>query len=668
MTENEYSEEARQKKLNIILTTSEERTRGDIGKLRDFEECYLRAQYEAARLNRAEKEVKGPKLEQQRTEHSKNMIQALTRGLDLADARVPAQDLADARYLLARAYLAREDYYRAVVLGEDLARTQPRSPRAPQAATFALYGYGQLLGAEMREQAGPEVLDADRERLRKLAVYVEQTWPTDPAADVARHQLGVVLWTEKKYAEAVEVLGRINAAGYANTTAALHLLALAALQAHKAELKPPRGKPPYQDLAIAALTAVPELATGSDPGTTQSYLEAKLLLGSLLYTAKDYKRLEGIADTLQKRLAAPELNLDEAARKELRPRVRALALLAKYGEADTAYRAGRYAEVAARLDPIINRLRDPATATDLAEIKDRSLIHSLVGLAMRASVQDNKTDRARDLLELLQKTAPENSMDILRDLVRQLGVQIQELRAQGESAKEQLDKTVASFSVFLDELARQKDPRPELVLFLAESYASLDQHARAAELLAHVAEPRPEGDKPPDPKKVQLYRAARILRVRELRHARDFSRAKAELDELLGTPDKPNWGQAFLDVRKERVFLLEDQNKFTGRDGAVSEWTRMVQQMRPRINDAKIKEQYFECYYHLTHSIYKYAQTLSDQARKQATIQTAANYIVQLQKTQADMGGEASKKRFEELLQKEAPLRAACEELKKKKG
>jgi hypothetical protein len=668
LPENEYSEESRQKKLSIILKTSAERTGGDISKLRDFEECHLRAQLEAAKLNQAEKELKGPKLEQQRAEHFKNMIQALTRALDLADAKVPAQDLAEARYQLAWAYSAREDYYRAVVLGEDLARTQPKSPRAPLAAGFALYGYGQLLSAELREQAGPEILDADRERLRKLAVYVEQTWPTDPAADVARHQLGVVLWTEKKYPEAVEALSRINAAGYANATSALHLLALACLQSQKADARPPKDKPPYSDRAIAALQAIPELVTGADAATTQSYMESRLLLGSLLYTARDYKRLQGIADALQKRLPAPELNLDEAARKELRPRVRALTLLAKYGEADTAFRAGQYGQAAAVLEPIINGLRNPAAAPDLAEIKDPGLIQSLVGLAMRANVQDNKIDRAKDLLELLQKSAPENSMDLLRDLVRQLSVQIQELRANGESAKEQLDNTVASFSVFLDELAKQKGPRPELLLFLAESYASLDKHSRAAELLARIPEPQSEGGKAPDPKKVQLYRAARILRVRELRHAREFTKAKADLDEILGTPEKPRWGQSFLDVRKERVFLLEDQNKFTGKDGAVAEWTQMVKQLRPRIEDARVKEQYFECYFHLTHSIYKYALTFADPARRQKEIQKAANFVVQLKVTQADMGGEASKKRFEELLQKEPPLRKACdEELRKRK-
>src|SRR5262249_21130321 len=83
-------------------------------------------------------------------EHLKNMIQALTRALDLADAKVSTQDLGEARYLLTRAYFAREDYYRAAVLGEDLARAHPQAARAPQAGALALAGYGQLLAAGQR--------------------------------------------------------------------------------------------------------------------------------------------------------------------------------------------------------------------------------------------------------------------------------------------------------------------------------------------------------------------------------------------------------------------------------------------------------------------------------------------------------------------------------------
>src|SRR5262249_1430626 len=39
-SDTEYAEEARKGRLSIIFTVSAERSKGDIGKLKDFEECY----------------------------------------------------------------------------------------------------------------------------------------------------------------------------------------------------------------------------------------------------------------------------------------------------------------------------------------------------------------------------------------------------------------------------------------------------------------------------------------------------------------------------------------------------------------------------------------------------------------------------------------------------
>jgi TolA-binding protein len=668
LADNNYSEAAREKKLNIVLTLSEERSRGDITKLADFEECYLRAQLEVARLNRAEKELKGDQLAGQRDEHIRNIVQALTRGLSLADAKVPAPDLGDARYLLTRAYYSQEDYYRTAVLGEELARTASALPRAPQAATYALYAYAQLIAAGERASAGAETLDADRNRLRKLAEYVEKTWPNDNAADVARHQLGAVAWGEKKYPQAVAALGRISSS-YANATHSNYLLAMAALQADKAGIAPPPGKPPYLKLAIAGLTLIPDPAPGIPSAVVQTYLEAKLQLGGLLYSAGNFKELEELASALTKTLAGPGLGLDDAARSEFRPRVRALDLLARYGQGEADYRAGQYAKVCAALEPIVNQLRNPATKQQLTEIKHPGLVNGLLSLALRANVQDNKMDRAKDILDLLQASDPDNAVDTLRDLLRQLSVQIQDLRQKGDVAKEQLNRTVSSFGVFLDVLAKQQEKTPDAgrMLFLADGYALLDKHDTAAQLLKQVPEPLAEGDaKEPDPKKVQLYRAVRILYVRELRLARQFAEAAAELDHLTGTADKPRWGQGSFELLKERMFLLEDQGKFGGTSGAVQGWIAAMRSMQRRIKqDARVREQYYECYFHLTHSLYKHALTIGDAAKRRKSLQQAANYVVQLERTQPDMGGAANQQRFADLLEKEPALRELCDELRK---
>src|SRR5207244_9079322 len=60
-TENEYTHRAREQRLNIAVALGEERTRGDIGKLKGFQDCLLRARVEAARLNKTHPAPSRPK-------------------------------------------------------------------------------------------------------------------------------------------------------------------------------------------------------------------------------------------------------------------------------------------------------------------------------------------------------------------------------------------------------------------------------------------------------------------------------------------------------------------------------------------------------------------------------------------------------------------------------
>ena len=175
--------------------------------------------------------------------------------------------------------------------------------------------------------------------------------------------------------------------------------------------------------------------------------------------------------------------------------------------------------------------------------KDPQLLRAVLGLDLRASIQDSMTERGREILDVLQKTFPENSLDILVLLVKQLNVQIQQLKAQGESAKPQLEKLVKSFATFLDVLARQqeKDSKAELLLFLAQSYSTLDNHSRAAELAGKIEQPKPDGDKKePDPRKLRGPGPQHGLMIERIeRRLEPFQdRAGACGRELLGDHDR----------------------------------------------------------------------------------------------------------------------------------
>jgi hypothetical protein len=86
--------------------------------------------------------------------------------------------------------------------------------------------------------------------------------------------------------------------------------------------------------------------------------------------------------------------------------------------------------------------------------------------------------------------------------------------------------------------------------------------------------------------------------------------------------------------------------------------------LKPKLADNRTKEQYFDCYYHLTLCFYRHAQKLTDPKQRQKYLRVAANYVVQLEKQQ-DAATETCKKRFQELLEQEAPLKTEYEELKK---
>src|SRR5207237_341180 len=118
-----------------------------VADLKDFEECYLKAQVEMFKIREVNSDLEkaGDKerveLDKKRRDHHKTSLQALSRALVLADAKTPASKIDDVRYYLATGYLVAGDLYRAAVAGEALGRSQPPSKRAAAAAGYAIEAY-----------------------------------------------------------------------------------------------------------------------------------------------------------------------------------------------------------------------------------------------------------------------------------------------------------------------------------------------------------------------------------------------------------------------------------------------------------------------------------------------------------------------------------------------
>lgn len=713
-TKNDFSERSRRKRLEIILLTSQDVAKGTVDKLKNFDECFLRAQVEIARMNElAKKDLPKEKLAAQRTQHFQTIIEALNRGLSLADAKVARDDRADARYLLTYAYLAAGDPYRAAVVGEELARAEPKASRAAQAGAYALYAYSQVINEE-RQTPGAEV-EAHRNRIRHLALYIEKTWPEEPAADDARFQLGLLLMQAKKYAEAVEVLERISSA-FNEAIRAQYQLAMAATQAQREQRPVPKGQKSYEERAVRALKNTPDLPPGADAGTAEVYFLSRLELSRIHYSEKKFADMNLLLEKLGKQLAENQ-EIDKETKSKLAEAVRGRKLLAQYGVCEELYSKGEFEKVRAELDPVIKQLEDPTKAAAVIQGSDPRLVSALMGLALRANIQDSQLDRAKEVLAILQKGDPENSRLVLLQLAYQLEKQIQELRQQeGEDAKKQLEQTTANFTTFLAELGKQENLGNEMAFFLAQSYVSLDKPKEAAGLLTRISEPAPlkgvsEPKPPPDPtnpndkqavelhrkqveayekevaafkrqmdsyrRDIQVHRASRILLVRALRQAKDYPRALKEADTTLKQP----WAQTNMDLQKERIFILEDQGLYGGRGGAVTAWYNLMDRMKNELGNPRVKEVYFECYFYFSRGMYINAQKLPDAKKKADGTRRAAQTMVNLKQAleerqkadtkegksnpELDKLEEAAWARFAELLEKEPPLKQAFEELRK---
>ena len=650
-TDNDFMVQAR--KVKIAIIKEEGGLKGDVKTLPTFDDCYVRAQYEDAVIE--EEEKKGKLTEEQRKEHLKTIVEALTRGLALApkEKGVPPDDLNNARTALAFAYMTSGDLQGAARAGEELARLPNRPSQSGRGAIYALHSYAQIVADPEKAKVAPDDAKDYRDKLRALAEFTKKNWPADTPGDVARHELGLLDIREENYPAAVAELSAIRP-GYGGAIYADYQLAMAALAADKAGVKPAAGeKRTWEQRALDALEKMPELPKSPDPATAYIYVMAKLKQGQLLYGSKKYDDIAKIADPLLGRM--PDLKFDnDEQHEQARSGLSTLSLLAKFGKAGEAYNAKRYEEVVQVLGPLL------PDADKLPEFKTNPKMRwAILGLLLRSYIQTGKLDEAQKVLDVLQKLSEESGLEgggveTLKQLAQLLKGQVEEIR---RKQPDQLPKTIAAFSKFLDTLTKQQEKGgalpPEALLILQDCYSALDNHKRAADMLKAYPEPK---DNAPQ-KERETWQVIQVMHLRQIRLDNQTDEAKKELEKLLATP----WGPKNLELQKEKTFLLMEPKKYMT---AAKGWDALVKALVNKINQPGMKDQYFECYYWLVVSLYKHAQDLPE-AKRPAAIKQAASFITTLEAKWPDLGGEESKARFLDLLEKEPPLKEQYDLLKK---
>ena len=491
-----------------------------------------------------------------------------------------------------------------------------------------------------------------------LAHFMADRWPKERAGNLARHEIAMHLLREEKNPEAIKELAGITPT-YPSYIRTQYLLARAALQ--QADQDKDQGDPQgYYKRALAALNTLPAPTATADVETNNDYVQAKLLLGLELVKSKKLKEVDAVLAALAPKLTSLKVDNDPEKQKEKHRKFQdgmvQLSLYSAVLQADAEFKAAKYKAVAQRLDPLVDKFN----ADKLPQLKESGLAPSLIGFDLRANVQVNNLERARTAIKALQALQTDKGADsttaILAQLVSLITQQVEELRKKGDP--ESLKKAQAGFTAILNEVVgSQKKPTPKLAYMLARCYAGMGEHTKAADLLKPFAAKE-------DSKEVPLHHAIQLLLVQEHRHLKETDKARQLLDEILkGKDGKPGWGAKNIDAQKTHVQLMEDEKKYAA---AAFLCDKYVKQLVRRLDDNKLKEYYFEFYYHLVYCILKHGQRMDDPKQKSKAVHDAAARIVALEKGQHGFGDGASKKRFDELLAKETELREQYNVLKGK--
>jgi len=238
--------------------------------------------------------------------------------------------------------------------------------------------------------------------------------------------------------------------------------------------------------------------------------------------------------------------------------------------------------------------------------------------------------------------------------------------------RDKLNKTIAGLSSFLDAVAKDdKGGQTDFSLLLAQGYLTITKYTKAIALLEKLPAPNPKGDA--RDREEGLRRLARVLWIRALRlegkengDEKSLKKAEELMTEAMGTSQAPGWGRRDVNALIEEIYLFTD----LGYHGAaVNRANALLKTLLPLLNrGGAMKERYFEAYYLFINAYNRHALAQKEPAKRDEEIKTVAGHLQKLIANHADLGGEESRQRFDDLLASDegALLKKALSELQAK--
>jgi len=671
--ENEFTDEARN--LKISLMKEQGAFSKKVSDLKSFEDCFTRAQYEISQIVNGEaKNINPDDFEKKRKGHAETVIASLKQALETKEAKdtmkkgsgINQYEVNNARAMLAFYYLNEKQFDEAIAVGKQFVIDDPRSSQASTTSLYTLGAFTQKLAELEKDGASEDKVKAAQRDMAAFAKMMMDRWPTDTPGDNARHQLAMFMVKDKKYNEAVAILEQVTPS-YQGFPFCMYELGNAALAA-EGETKD--GKNRLK--ATKAFESIPLPLEGSDPSLIKVYFIAKAKLGGEYYLAKRFVDLQKLSESLSDELAKPtnRLDMDQAKDDEFRKaivnNVGNLKLFALYGLANISFNQSKLGEVSKLLEPLVENASQGKTP----EIKQNLQLGSaLFGMALQANISIGDIEKARKVVKALQyltsdAEASGSANIVLLQLNSLIGEQIKELRKKNDPKS--LEIAIKGFTTILDDVTKEdatkkKAMTNDLVRLISINYSTMGLNDKALGLLKKAEKPK-DGS---DAKAVSVYKGIQLQQARELRYLKNFDEATKLLDEIIGTKEKPGWGNKDIGCLLEKIKLIEAQDKFSI---SASMASQIVKALVGKSSDNQIKEKYLEAYYHMVYGIYKYGDSSSDASKKAKGLSDAAGLIEKLESSQPDFGSIDSKKRFNDLFVSETKLKDAYEALKVKRS
>ncbi len=671
--ENEFTDEARN--LKISLMKEQGAFTKKVSDLKSFEDCFTRAQYEISLILAEEAKNTNPDdLEKKRKEHAATIIASLKQGLETKEAKETIKkgsgqnqyEVNNARAMLAFYYFNEKQFDDAITVGKQFVIDDPRSSQAATASLYTLGSFTQKLAELEKSGATEDKVKSAQSDMALFAKMMMERWPSDTPGDSARHQLAMFMVKDKKYAEAVATLEKVNPS-YQGFPFCMYELGNAALAA-EGELKD--GKNRLK--AIKALESIPLPEEGSDSSLNKVYFIAKAKLGGEYYLAKRFVDLQNLSAGLSAELAKPNNRLDmdqvkdDEIRKAISNNVGNLGLFALYGLSNASFSQSKLADVSKLLDPLV----DKASEGKMPEIKQNLQLGSaLLGMALQANISIGDIEKSRKVVKALQYLSSDAEASgtanvVLLQLNSLIGEQIRELRKKGDAKN--LDVAIKGFTIILDDVTKEDTTKKkamtnDLVRLISINYSTMGLNEKALDLLKKAEKPKDANDT----KGISVYKGIQLQQARELRYLKKFDDAIKLIEEIIGTKEMPGWGNKDIDCLLEKVKLVESQEKFSLSSSMASQ---IVKALVGKSSDNQIKEKYLEAYYHMVYGLYKYGDTSKDTTKAAKGLLDAAGLIEKLESSQPDFGSIDSKKRFVDLFATETKLKDAFEALKAKRA